>query len=71
MGAVSVVGVSVTVAEFTVKLIAWVALNGDPVPVEESVALIEKLKLPPAVAVPERTPAFESVSPAGSVPTTL
>ena len=38
-------------------------------PVEESVALIVKLKLPAAVGVPERVPPL-SVTPAGSEPLT-
>jgi hypothetical protein len=68
IGAGSVVGATTTVGAFTVKLNACVPLNGELVPVEESVALMVKLKLPPAVAVPERTPALESVKPAGSDP---
>ena len=51
------------------KVYACVALNGAPVPVEESVPLILKLKVPPAVGVPESTPvAALKVTPAGSAP---
>jgi len=68
IGTASVVGATTTVATFTVKLNAWLPLNGAPVPVLLSVALMLKLNGPPAVAVPERTPALESVKPAGNVP---
>ena len=68
VAAVSVVCVTATVGEAITRVSACVPLNGAPVPVEESVALTEKLKLPAAVGVPERTPLLVKVTPAGSAP---
>lgn len=69
MGAGSVVCVTVTVAAPTESVYACVALNGAPVPVEESIAFTVKPKLPAVVGVPVIPPvALFSVSPAGRVP---
>ena len=72
VAAVSVVGATVIVAAVSVKENGKVAENGAPVPVEESVTLIEKLNDPPDVGVPLRTPVvLLNVMPAGSVPVSV
>jgi len=69
VGAGSVDGVTATVAEATVTEYACVPLKGEPVPVEESIALMVKLAAPPAVGVPVIAPVVEfSVRPAGRTP---
>lgn len=65
--AVSVDGVIAIAGAPTVNVYACVPLYG-PVPAVESVALIVKLKLPPAVGVPLSRPAVVSVSPLGTAP---
>ena len=67
-GAGSVLGETVTVGALTVKEYELVPLNGAPAPVEESVALMLKLKGPPAVGVPLSKPPVVSVMPAGNDP---
>ena len=47
--------------------VALVPLNG-PVPLLLSVAVTLKLKVPPAAGVPERIPALDKLTPAGSEP---
>ena len=68
----TVPGVTVTVAAVSVKENGKVTENGAPVPVLESVTLIEKLNDPPDVGVPLRTPVvLLNVMPAGSVPVSV
>ena len=64
-----VAGLTTTLAAVTLKENGKLTENGAPVPVEESVTLIEKLKDPPDVGVPLNTPVvLLKVIPAGSVP---
>jgi len=67
-GVGSVDGETATVGAFTVKEYELVPVNGAPVPVEESVALMLKLNGPPAVGVPLNKPPVVSVMPAGRAP---
>ena len=69
VAAVSVVCVTATVGAPITSVNDCVALNGAPGPVEESVVLMTKLKLPAAVGVPVSTP-LTSVTPVGSAPLT-
>jgi len=68
VAAVSTDGEMLTVGAFTANVYGRAPVNGAPVPVDESVAVTVKLKLPAAVGVPDSRPAVDSVTPAGSVP---